>query len=106
MTGIILAGFAGFLVAFIFMVFRAPYLALTQLMVETVSVIMFMAVFYHLPNLAKEDITPLTKAVNLIVAIGAGLMVTFVSIRSEEHTSELQSRFDLVCRLLLETKNI
>src|SRR5699024_11741563 len=25
-------------------------------------------------------------------------------IRSEEHTSELQSRFDIVCRLLLENK--
>src|SRR5438067_10435951 len=25
--------------------------------------------------------------------------------RSEEHTSELQSRFDLVCRLLIEKKN-
>src|SRR5699024_11457622 len=28
----------------------------------------------------------------------------FISKRSEEHTSELQSRFDLVCRLLLENK--
>src|SRR5699024_11487154 len=28
------------------------------------------------------------------------------SFRSEEHTSELQSRFDLVCRLLLEKKNL
>src|SRR5207249_9788279 len=26
--------------------------------------------------------------------------------RSEQHTSELQSRFDLVCRLLLEKKNL
>src|SRR5438067_6347280 len=26
--------------------------------------------------------------------------------RSEEHTSELQSRFDIVCRLLLEKKNL
>src|SRR5207249_11022808 len=26
--------------------------------------------------------------------------------RSEEHTSELQSRFDLVCRLLLEKKKM
>src|SRR6266513_3981420 len=26
--------------------------------------------------------------------------------RSEEHTSELQSRFDLVCRLLLEKNNM
>src|SRR5699024_11785651 len=32
-------------------------------------------------------------------------MCTFsISLRSEEHTSELQSRFDLVCRLLLEKK--
>src|SRR5699024_12822594 len=30
----------------------------------------------------------------------------FVLRRSEEHTSELQSRFDLVCRLLLEKKNV
>src|SRR5699024_11224784 len=30
---------------------------------------------------------------------------TFRPPRSEEHTSELQSRFDLVCRLLLEKKN-
>src|SRR5699024_12787211 len=29
-----------------------------------------------------------------------------VAMRSEEHTSELQSRFDLVCRLLLEKKKI
>src|SRR5699024_12188212 len=27
-----------------------------------------------------------------------------INTRSEEHTSELQSRFDLVCRLLLEKK--
>src|SRR5699024_11220887 len=32
---------------------------------------------------------------------GTGLFV-----RSEEHTSELQSRFDLVCRLLLEKQKI
>src|SRR5699024_12398136 len=30
--------------------------------------------------------------------------VNTIGNRSEEHTSELQSRFDLVCRLLLEKK--
>src|SRR5437868_11853740 len=30
--------------------------------------------------------------------------IDLVAPRSEEHTSELQSRFDLVCRLLLEKK--
>src|SRR5699024_11411709 len=34
--------------------------------------------------------------------LGHGLLPPF---RSEEHTSELQSRFDLVCRLLLEKNN-
>src|SRR5437588_2336526 len=34
--------------------------------------------------------------------VGAGV----VDVRSEEHTSELQSHSDLVCRLLLEKKNI
>src|SRR5699024_11909982 len=38
---------------------------------------------------------------------GALLIFTLpvVTARSEEHTSELQSRFDIVCRLLLEKKN-
>src|SRR2546422_5310997 len=35
----------------------------------------------------------------LLIAIGAAL-----AYRSEEHTSELQSRLHLVCRLLLEKK--
>src|SRR5699024_11832689 len=38
--------------------------------------------------------------------LGAFAMgVASTGLRSEEHTSELQSRFDLVCRLLLEKKN-
>src|SRR5207249_11946747 len=45
-----------------------------------------------LPALERSGLTPETIE---------GL-VTFA--RSEEHTSELQSRFDLVCRLLLEKK--
>src|SRR5688572_31742536 len=37
------------------------------------------------------------------VTIAAGDSVTYT--RSEEHTSELQSQSNLVCRLLLEKKN-
>src|SRR5438067_12543174 len=35
---------------------------------------------------------------------GGALLGSSAGRRSEEHTSELQSRFDLVCRLLLEKK--
>src|SRR5690625_4845160 len=37
-------------------------------------------------------------------AISIGLLASIWSARSEEHTSELQSRGHLVCRLLLEKK--
>src|SRR5437660_8229855 len=35
---------------------------------------------------------------------GVGVGMTLAAMRSEEHTSELQSRGHLVCRLLLEKK--
>src|SRR5437773_12532855 len=35
----------------------------------------------------------------------AAVLALLEGIRSEEHTSELQSHHDLVCRLLLEKKN-
>src|SRR5699024_12586040 len=43
-----------------------------------------------------------TNKISLLPSIASSKALTE---RSEEHTSELQSRFDLVCRLLLEKKN-
>src|SRR2546429_3802603 len=45
---------------------------------------------------------PLSLAVGLLVANLMGVLLG--EWRSEEHTSELQSRLHLVCRLLLEKK--
>src|SRR5689334_23824557 len=45
-----------------------------------------------------------TDGVYVVASLPSGLYK--VSVRSEEHTSELQSQFHLVCRLLLEKKNI
>src|SRR5699024_12078847 len=42
---------------------------------------------------------------NMIKEENKVIIAERVTERSEEHTSELQSRFDLVCRLLLEKKN-
>src|SRR5690242_2065156 len=40
-----------------------------------------------------------------VLSLGFGLMLINRLARSEEHTSELQSHVNLVCRLLLEKKN-
>src|SRR2546422_7559742 len=42
---------------------------------------------------------------NTLLLAGTALLIDFtLGLRSEEHTSELQSRLHLVCRLLLEKK--
>lgn len=77
---IVVTGAAGFLVALIFTVFRAPDLALTQLLVETVTVILFMLVFTHLPKLKKDEEKPSIKMVKLFISVGVGAMITLVSL--------------------------
>src|SRR2546422_6150073 len=48
--------------------------------------------------------TPTTLSSGQLLSILEACRRTFVVDRSEEHTSELQSRLHLVCRLLLEKK--
>src|SRR2546430_4203410 len=60
---------------------------------------------YNVQNLTAI----LDVARNISLAVSAVLLavgsVTLIISRSEEHTSELQSQSNLVCRLLLEKKN-
>src|SRR5437773_9660215 len=46
-----------------------------------------------------------SKRILSMIAANLGSSRSGSTIRSEEHTSELQSHHDLVCRLLLEKKN-
>src|SRR5699024_11218488 len=50
----------------------------------------------------KKNIPQLPKSMQDIIRSKQDDAENFKEDRSEEHTSELQSRFDLVCRLLLE----
>src|SRR6266576_7275607 len=54
-------------------------------------------------TLSLHDALPISWAPNLS-AVDPPNIRGLVNRRSEEHTSELQSRRDLVCRLLLEKK--
>src|SRR3712207_8251927 len=68
----------------------------------------------HTLALAPADLTPLHRDITAFsdsVSAGRNTNPLFlygfneIRLRSEEHTSELQSRQYLVCRLLLEKKN-
>src|SRR5205809_6119078 len=60
------------------------------------------------PSYTSNRLTPATRALPPMscVTLPAGTLASTSSARSrsEEHTSELQSRLHLVCRLLLEKK--
>src|SRR5699024_11866433 len=56
-------------------------------------------------NVMVQAMLKLIVKLHLVVCVHVlFVMSAMVLVRSEEHTSELQSRFDLVCRLLLEKK--
>src|SRR5207249_7360211 len=54
------------------------------------------------PGLSEDDFAALHAVGSRLVKF---IFYDYGLLRSEEHTSELQSRFELVCRLLLEKKN-
>lgn len=85
-AAILILGVVGYGLALLFVFYRAPDLALTQLVVETITVALFLLCFYHLPNLRKTDESFGFKATNSIIAVSFGLMMTLVAISA--HSSK------------------
>lgn len=81
-TVVIVVGVVGFLLALFFVIFRAPDLALTQLLVETVTVVLFMLAFYHLPEMRKEPFKPRFNIVNFFISIAVGGLVMAIAFSS------------------------
>src|SRR5699024_12596489 len=91
-----------------------------SLVLPSVSPISLFSFFFFFTATATTEIYTLSLHDALPISFSACAMRAFPSttqpayprmwtragscFRSEEHTSELQSRFDLVCRLLLEKK--
>src|SRR3712207_8061254 len=82
--------------------------AYTRLRVDRFPAITFPVVFVQIgwPGASPEDVEQaiLVPAENAVAGI-SGVERIESTARSEEHTSEIQSRQNLVCRLLLEKKN-
>src|SRR5699024_3864910 len=77
---LLITGLVGYGVSILFVISRAPDLALTQLVIETVSVALFLLCFYHLPQLRKRDEKLGSKTLNVIIAISIGSLMTLIGI--------------------------
>lgn len=82
LTSIILLGAVGYTVSLFYVVFRAPDLALTQLVIETVSVALFLLCFYHLPRNARKKESIPFKISNAVISLLVGLVVMLIAIAS------------------------
>ncbi|MEK5068260.1 Na+/H+ antiporter subunit A [Sporosarcina sp. FSL K6-1508] len=80
MTAILLNGVLGYSIAILFVVFRAPDLALTQIIVETVTTALFLLCFYFLPEWSKEKSTRSLKVFKGIIAVSVGTIVTVLAL--------------------------
>ncbi|GIO24973.1 Na+/H+ antiporter subunit A [Oceanobacillus sp. J11TS1] len=80
LTAIVLNSILGFGIAILFVLFRAPDLALTQMIIEAVTTVLFLVAYYFLPELDKEDTRKKTKNINLFISIGVGVVFTAVAL--------------------------
>jgi multicomponent Na+:H+ antiporter subunit A len=72
---VISLGIIGYLLCALFIVLRAPDLALTQLLVDSVTVILFLLVVYFLPRFAESKESLLTKFRDMVIAALSGVFV-------------------------------
>ncbi|WP_172254667.1 Na+/H+ antiporter subunit A [Saccharibacillus deserti] len=79
-VAIILTGTVGYMMTLMFVFLRAPDLALTQMVVESISVTLYLLCFYHLPKLRTEQQAVRFRLPNFLVAIAVGVLMTLVAL--------------------------
>ncbi|WP_170008041.1 Na+/H+ antiporter subunit A [Bacillus fonticola] len=97
LTSIIALGAVGYAVSLFFVLFRAPDLALTQLVIETVSVALFLLCFYHLPKLGRNEERMRFRFTNAIVSVGVGAIVTIIAL-----VAQSEKLFDSISSYYIE----
>ncbi|TFD95941.1 Na+/H+ antiporter subunit A [Jeotgalibacillus sp. R-1-5s-1] len=91
LTSIIALGAVGYSVALFFVFFRAPDLALTQLVIETVSVALFLLCFYHLPEISRKEERMGFRFGNAVISILVGITITLIAISAYSNSSVFES---------------
>ncbi|NDV63537.1 DUF4040 domain-containing protein [Puniceicoccales bacterium CK1056] len=82
MAQVIIMGGIGFLITFYFVLYRAPDLALTQILVEAASLVLLLILLLRFPQLQKSP-RPLPRAtslVNFLLSAGIGLLVFLMTL--------------------------
>ena len=74
LTAIIGLGVVGVAVTLFFVFFSAPDLALTQLLIEVLTVVLLILVFYKIPPQSLPPMPPIRNLRNVLVSLAVGLL--------------------------------
>jgi multicomponent Na+:H+ antiporter subunit A len=85
LTAVVALGLVGFGVALVYALFGAPDLALTQFLVETLTVLLFVLVFYRLPRVIDRSLGG-TRLRDAVLAVGFGSLMTLLVLASLERS--------------------
>jgi len=77
LRSILCMGTVGFGMALLFTFYGAPDLAMTQLVIETLTVILLALAFYHLPPFSNSS-AKRTRSIDLVVSIAAGAIISLL----------------------------
>jgi multicomponent Na+:H+ antiporter subunit A len=90
LTAMILLGVSGYAVAAIFVLHGAPDLALTQFLVETVTIVMFVLVLRRLPARFSERPLRMVRQTRVAIGVAVGVVVAglaYVAVNGRQATS-------------------
>ena len=77
LAAVVAAGVMGFCISLIFILFSAPDLGITQLLVETLTAILMILVLFRLPRFSRLS-TSFERARDFVVAVATGGLITLL----------------------------
>lgn len=83
MFAVVALGVVGYGIAFLYVLFGAPDLAMTQILVETLMLVVLLLGLYHLPGFAEYS-RGISRARDAVVSIAAGALVTVLVLIAQQ----------------------
>jgi NADH:ubiquinone oxidoreductase subunit 5 (subunit L)/multisubunit Na+/H+ antiporter MnhA subunit len=78
LSAISVLGIEGALLSLLFALFGAPDLAFTQLMIEVITLVLFVLAFHFLPDAFTAQLGRRERLLDAVIAAGAGLTITLL----------------------------
>jgi multicomponent Na+:H+ antiporter subunit A len=99
-------GVVGYGIAMVYLLFGAPDLAMAQILVETLTLLVFVLVFYHLPRMITVSARASRLRDGAIALASGALLTTFILAASAGPHDPISSFFETASQPLAHGRNV